>query len=250
MPASPLAVSPDRQAGAAAAGGQCNLALPKDTRQKLPKSSKFWTQNLSDVNTEASLVAVSREMFGRAPIFWTLPHPFWIACSRSRQRVGAAAGQLVASAQLEGRLAQAVVAGTLQRAPHRTLQLTATHQPASGGNFFCPLFSPNCIHPTAVVYVVKLVRFWGKEVVGSGMARRSVSHVPGGALCIRQHPSHRCYRASPLPTFSIYLHRTSVLSLESQLDDFCGLRSVTDVSLQLHIGCFLTHQTRRNEDGQ
>ena len=46
LPASLPAVSPDRQPGAAAAGGQCNLALPKDTRQKLPNLSYFWIQNL------------------------------------------------------------------------------------------------------------------------------------------------------------------------------------------------------------
>ena len=57
-----------------------------------------------------------------------------------------------------------------------------------------------------------------------------------GALCIRQQPSHRCYPASP--TFSLYLHRTSVLSLESQLDVFFMLQSVTYVSYSSILAAF------------
>ena len=42
-------------------------------------------------------------MFCPDPTFWSLPHPFWVACSRSRQRVLAAGGrQLVASGQHGG----------------------------------------------------------------------------------------------------------------------------------------------------
>ena len=61
--------------GAAAAGGQCNLALPKDTHRKLPKLSFFYSKIIHR-NTEASPAVDSGEMFWPDPIFWSLPPPF------------------------------------------------------------------------------------------------------------------------------------------------------------------------------
>ena len=140
---------------------------------------------------------------------------------------GAAAGQLLASAQLEGRLAQAVVAGTLQgpspdSAAHR-------HPPAClWGQLLPHFFFSDCIHPKGVL-CSEVSKILEEGKIGQHNGEKLCESRARGALCIRQHPSHRCYRASLPPTFSLYLHRTSVLSLESQLDDFCGLRSVTDV---------------------
>ena len=195
--------------------------------------------------------AIFWEMFWPTLFFGaSLPHPFWVACSRSSgARVLAAGRQLVGSAPWSGRLAgEAVVAGTLQRAPHRPLLLqpTATHQSATGGNFAPHFVSQGCIHPTAVLW-------WSLQYFGG--QEKTENQEENGKLCeSRAMPRGHCVYDStlvtavtgppPLPSqnISTIIRKSIRRLLRTAICHRCRL--------QLHIGFFLTHQTWRNEDGQ
>ena len=125
---SPAAVSPDRQQRAPRQQeGSVTLPFPRTPAKSCLKQQCFGPKSIQ-MNIPASSVDVSRKML-LPRCFPSAPHPSGLHAATA----GREWEQLLASAHLAGRLAGKLLLPAPCRAPHRPLQITTTHQLATGG---------------------------------------------------------------------------------------------------------------------